>query len=123
MEKYGIKRGVELKENKIYVKGKYYDVFSQIMTEFIIHEYIFELIEELLSINFIDIYESNDIIIKIIFKLTECDLNNVKIKLKNKIDFFTKTEKEINIDGIMVFCLSEFKYALCRAIEECLYDV
>lgn len=123
MEKYGIKKAVELKNNKIYARKRYNEPISEIIAEFLVREYIFEVIEELFSNDIIDVYESNDLIIKIISGLTKYDVAPVIGHLKNKILYFANKEYEINFDGLMIFCLNEFKYKLCKAIEECLYEI
>lgn len=122
LDKYGIKRAAKFLNNKVCVKSKYNIIFSRIIAEYIVCEYIFGIVEELLVQNIIDVYESNELIVKIAYKLPECKLEDVIQKLKLKIYYFINKEKIINLDGLMIFCMREFEYNLFEAIEECLCD-
>lgn len=120
LDKYGIKKAIKILNNRVYVKKRYNDISAQIMAEYIVCEYIFGIVEELLAQNVINIYESNELILKIMYKLSGSKLETIVHKLKSKIDFFINKEKIINIDGLTIFCMREFEYNLFAAIEECL---
>lgn len=120
LDKYGIKKAIKIINDKVYVKKKYNDIFSQITAEYIVCEYIFGIVEVLLVQNIISIYESNDLILRIVSKLSGGKLETIVRELKFKIDYFINKEKTINIDGIMMFCMREFEYNFFTTIEECL---
>ncbi len=123
MERFGIKKSMIFKDNKIYVKRRYIDLFSRIMSEYLVREYIFMVTEELFSNNEIETYTSDDSIVKIIFKLTEYDLSSIVEDISNKIIYFANKEDRVCLDGVMLFCLNEFKYELFQTIEYCLNEV
>ena len=122
MDKYGIKNAVKIINNKITVKYKYVDIVSRIIAEYIICEYILYIVEELVDQNIIDIYESNDLIIKMFGKLSENKLEDICNKLKFKINYFIKRDSIINITGLMVFAMREFELSLVEMIEVCLCE-
>jgi len=101
-----------------------YDAIAGILSSWIINDFEVELIKEILSNNFLDFeeYEKSEIIGKVLEK-TEFSNNFYDYKyIVKKVTNCLYNSGVLSIEGILRFCIKEYRYKLkfliCEAIEE-----
>ncbi len=95
-------------------------LIAPIISEYIAYNYIYDTADEILSGEYEDY---DDFLIWIAENSNNPEIRSIINALEDKFTFFSKTYKEISLDGFALFAFNEFKEALTNITEKLIWRI
>lgn len=120
MKNYTNLSAIEYTNGEIRIDASAVLVVAPIISEYITYNYIYDMADEILSGEYADY---DDFLIWIAENSNNPDMRFIINALEEKFTFFSKSYKEISLDGFALFAFNEFRGALTKITEKLIFEI